>query len=452
MFEGEIWTIPIICISICVAWLSVTLSRWANGKYLRPTISNWFMWWLFIEIYIGTTYLMVIRDSYEEAAGLFTYPEAVIGAWGFALSGIVLIPLGMNIANCFWGIKPNATWQRFVNKSRELIPKYLPMSFHVTFCLLAVITIWVTLLYYQQINIPLMGVVSGDEAKELALLRSDATNNFDGKYYRYNLFKTTILTILLLISFYLRHRRFYYYVFWGLLAIRTFACVADVQKAPIIYLIIFLLMALYFEKHKINRKLMLAIGMLVIGAILTMYVFFMGADISSNELLIITVEGILRRVFVAESVGVEWSIVYVDRFGFLGGATLPNPANILPFEHVRYSVELMEMVFPQLISMGITGSLPTVFWGEMYANFGAVIALISMLVVGAFLRTLDIYCQMSNMSNRMLNVVLYVFFIITLQRYTGTSIMGIFTDLDIWTAVGMIALFSYLCRETSRRS
>ncbi len=447
MFEGEIWAIPIICISIGVAWLSVTLSRWANGKYLRPTISNWFMWWLFIEIYIGTTYLMVVRDSYEEAIGLFAYPEAIMGAWGFALLGIVLIPLGMNIANWFWNIKPNDIWKRFVNNSQDIIPKYLPMSFHIAFAVLVMITLLVTFVYYQQINIPLIGVFSGQDINTLNLLRSDAGNNFSGKYYRYNLFKTSILTILVLISFFLRHRLFYRYTFWGLLGLRIFVCLADINKAPIVHLLILLLLAWYLEKHRINKRLLFIFGLIVVGIIITMYVFFMGADISNDELFVDTIGGILRRVFVGQGVGVPWSIVYVDRFGFLDGASMPNPAGILPFVYVRYSVELMEMVFPQLISLGIVGSMPTVFWGEMYVNFGTVITLISMVIWGSFLRSMDIYFQTHRANNKILNLVLYVFMITMFQRYVGTSMLGIFIDTDMWISVFVVAVLSYWSRN-----
>ena len=446
MFEGEIWAIPIICISICVAWLSVTLSRWANGKYLRPTISNWFMWWLYIYIYIGTTYLMVVRDSYEEAVGLFAYPEAIMGAWGFALSGIVLIPLGMNIANYFWDIKPNDVWRKFVNSPQKIMPRYLPISFHVIFCLLSVITVLVTFLYYQQIDIPIMGVFSGVETKMLAMLRSDATNNFDGKYYAYNLFKGSLLTALVLISFFLRHRGFYRYLFFGLLILRTFTCLAEIQKGPIVQLIILLLLAWYFEKYKINKMVLFIIGMIIVGVIITMYVFFMGADVSDNELFFTTICGILRRVFVGQSVGVEWSIVYVDRFGFLDGASMPNPAGILPFTYVRYSVVLMEMVNPQLLELGIVGSMPTVFWGEIYANFGMFMALISMVVVGALLRTMDIYFQTYSSSNKILNLALYVFMINAFQKYVGTSILGVFIDINIWVIVFVFTVLSYSCR------
>ena len=224
MFEGEIWGGLVILISLGAVVISITLSRWANGRYLRPTISNWFMWCLFVYNYIGAVYLMLVRDSYEEAIGLFSYPEAIIGAWGLAVSGIILIPLGMNLANAFWGISPNSIWQKFVFKSRVSTEVNTPRMFHIAFVFLAIITLAVTLLYYQQIDVPLLGVFRGEEAGNLALLRSEAIHGFEGKYYRYNFFKTTVLTILVLISFFLRHNKAYRYAFWGLLGVRIIVC------------------------------------------------------------------------------------------------------------------------------------------------------------------------------------------------------------------------------------
>ncbi len=441
MFEGEIWVIPILMVSLGAWSLSVMLSVWANGSYFRPTASNWFMWWLFVYIFFGATYLMVVEDTYEANVGLYNYPDAIMGAWGLSLAAAVLIPLGMNMANLFLQVQPNKTWHRFLVNVKNIREDKLPQKFHFVFGIMVAVTVLVSLAYYMQINIPLLGVFDGAQAKELAVLRSEAGNDFTGKYWRYALFKDSILSLLVLISFFLRHQGIYRIVFPSLLLLRSFVCLADVQKGPIINLIILLMLALFFEKQRISKKILVSIGVLICGLIITMYAFFMGVDFSQND----AISGILLRIFVAQGVGVPWSMVWVEQYGYLEGLTLPNPAGMFPFVHCRYAVELMEMVFPQLIYKGIIGSMPTVFYGDIFANFGVCIAILSMLSMGALLRSIDIYCQSNDARHTVINMVIYLFLITFTTKYAGGSVMGIFVDTGLWIPIMIMVLLGYVC-------
>lgn len=441
MYEGEIWVIPILLVSIGAWALSITLSVWANGSYFRPTASNWFMWWLFVYILLGATYLMVVEDTYEANVGLYNYPDAIMGAWGLSLAAAVLIPLGMNIANLFWRVQPNKLWHRFLANVKNIQEDKLPQKFHFIFAITVAVTVLVSLAYYVQINIPLLGVFDGVQAKDLAVLRSEAGNDFTGKYWRYALFKDKVLSMLVLISFFLRHHGVYRCVFPALLGLRCFVCLADVQKGPIINLLILLMLAYFFEKQRINKKILVSAGVLICGLIITMYYFFMGVDFQKNN----DISGILLRIFVGQGVGVPWSMVWVEQYGYLEGLSLPNPAGMLPFAHCRYAVELMEMVFPDLIYKGIIGSMPTVFYGEIFANFGLCIAIVSMLAMGALLRSIDIYCQSNGGEHMVINMVIYLFLIMEMRKYTGTSIMGIFLDTGLWIPIIILMLLGYVC-------
>lgn len=441
MFEGEIWVIPILLVSIGAWALSIMLSVWANGSYFRPTASNWFMWWLFVYILLGATYLMVVEDTYEANVGLYNYPDAIMGAWGLSLAAAVLIPLGMNIANWFWKVQPNKFWHRFLVNVKNIREDKLSHRFHFVFAITVAVTVLVSLAYYMQINIPLLGVFDGAQAKDLAVLRSEAGNDFTGKYWRYALFKDSLLSLLILISFFLRHHGVYRFVFPVLLGLRCFVCLADIQKGPIINLLILLMLAYFFEKQRISKKILVSTGMLICSLIIAMYYFFMGVDFSKDS----DISGILLRIFVGQGVGVPWSMVWVEQYGYLEGLSLPNPANLLPFIHSRYSVELMEMVFPELIYNGIIGSMPTVFYGELFANFGVCVAIVSMLAMGALLRSIDIYCQSYGGGHTIINMVIYLFLITDMRKYTGTSIMGIFLDMGLWIPIIILMLLGYVC-------
>lgn len=437
MVENEFLSLAVIMISVFSWFCMYCLAKVANGgSFFYPSLSNWFLWWLIVFALIGPTYLMLHRDSYEEAVGLYQYPDAVLAMWIMATLAAFFIPLGMIIANKYWDINAHRLWNRFIDTTIDAEYLAKSQSFKVTFVAVMIVSLFVIAYYYSQIDIPILSVLSGMEIEELALLRSDATNNFPGKYYRYRLFMAQVIPILLFISYFLRKYSFYKKCFLFLLLIRIFICIANMEKSPIVDLIFLFLFARFYEKKKINKKYLVMVAGGIVATIILMYVYFMGADTSNSEMQLLLVEGILRRVFVGQIVGTAWYYEYVERYGLLLGATLPNPAGILPFEHHRITVEIMEMVFPELVSLGIVGSMPTAFWGDGYINFGYMGAIICMLVWGIFLRTIDIYLQGKYASSgKVLMLVAYIFFVGFMKQYTGTSILGLCMETDLWGSV-----------------
>src|SRR5690606_15701100 len=59
------------------------------------------------------------------------------------------------------------------------------------------------------------------------------------------------------------------------------------------------------------------------------------------------------------------------------------PGQVFPYVPIRFTVEIMNWKFPHLADKGIVGSMPTVFWGEAYANFGPLAIPVVAFVMGA---------------------------------------------------------------------
>lgn len=53
---------------------------------------------------------------------------------------------------------------------------------------------------------------------------------------------------------------------------------------------------------------------------------------------------------------------------FLYGRSFPNPGGLFPWEPYRLTEEVMAWVYPD--DVGVVRSAPTIFWAELYANFG----------------------------------------------------------------------------------
>tara|TARA_B100001939_G_C16876194_1_gene588772 strand:- start:562 stop:1089 length:528 start_codon:yes stop_codon:yes gene_type:complete len=62
--------------------------------------------------------------------------------------------------------------------------------------------------------------------------------------------------------------------------------------------------------------------------------------------------------------------IFPEKVSFLGGRSFPNPGGIYPYESLSLTTMVHNIIFPEYLEKGITGSSPTFFWGEMYANFG----------------------------------------------------------------------------------
>src|SRR5699024_4378745 len=77
--------------------------------------------------------------------------------------------------------------------------------------------------------------------------------------------------------------------------------------------------------------------------------------------------------------------IFPSKVDYLLGRSFPNPGGILPWEPYRLTVEVANYINPELLSSDVTGTAPTVFWGEMYANFGFLSIIISSVVVGVIL-------------------------------------------------------------------
>ena len=123
---------------------------------------------------------------------------------------------------------------------------------------------------------------------------------------------------------------------------------------------------------------------------------------------------------------------------FVWGRTFPNPGGVMPFESYPLTIEVMNWKFPYHIAQGIVGSMPAVFWGESYANFGSIsIPIIAFLMgcVVAFVSYL--------VSKLELNVVSLAFLVFLIQIFKDLSFTG-FSGLFISIYIVSIILIVFL--------
>jgi hypothetical protein len=215
----------------------------------------------------------------------------------------------------------------------------------------------------------------------------------------------------------------------SLLFFNIFISIMDMAKAPLVLLFILLMIAYFFEKGKINFKILFISGIIVLGSLLVMYVLFMGI---SSEGLLSTFLGIFHRTFIGSISPFFWWQLYVEKNGYLNGLSLPNPHHIFDFEYVQISKVVMKFVHPELKEIGVVGSMPTVFWADIWINFGFYIMLLGMFLFGFLLRTIDIlFIRILNKQKIVIILSLYIYYILYSRTYNVSSVLGIFFDTDI---------------------
>lgn len=257
--------------------------------------------------------------------------------------------------------------------------------------LLVVVCVVVTLSYIRQIpGLPILAALEGNAAQS-AFLRSEATNNFGGKYHRYRMFMDYLLPFLVFIlySHALTRRSRLIWLIFGMVSLGTlFETVMLTEKAPAVYLLIGLLFTHYLTKGiAVSWRSAFVVGLVALAIAFPMYIFFVGLHGRSiTEMLGVILRRISGEAFPAYFY-FKMFPTYVD---YLMGASLPNPGGILPREPYRITLEVMNFAMPGVRERGLVGSMPTVYWGEVYANFGPVAPFLVAPVLGVVLYVLHV--------------------------------------------------------------
>ncbi|PNW37197.1 UNVERIFIED_CONTAM: hypothetical protein BEN50_16205 [Euhalothece sp. KZN 001] len=236
-------------------------------------------------------------------------------------------------------------------------------------------------------------------------------------------------------------------LFYSIFLITAFSAAASTQKAPIINLILGLFIVYTVIKKRgfypLKKVLTLVTG--ILSLLVLMYIRFMGSRDVLSAIL-----SIGSRVFTGQITPAYW---YVEMFpayeNFLWGRSFPNPGGILPFENYRLTVEVMQFKYPELVDLGIVGSAPTVFWGELYANFGWFSLLLIPFIVGFLLYFVSEL--VNKLEDTPLKVGLLVFLGLHYSDLAATGLSGFIIDFYLICMILIFILFSVLSNNVKLR-
>lgn len=406
--------------------LLIFLMKLTGLKILEISMPQFVIVSLFVFSYIGIFPLFMYWDQYRFDVGV-TDRNILLKVLFFSLLSILFVYLGALFSRSLLGIKKPIDENTYYINSNELSFLYLTL----------LIVFFVLILYLSKISNLALFALFNDEGVSVKRLRSDMGNDFQN-YHWYKLIIHDLANVIAFSIFaaYLKSRNIKHLLICIItIMVNVFVAVMATEKAPIIFFIIglFLVNIIVINNSKYPIKKLLFLTSFILCMLVILYVVFMKfSDFSS------AFSAVISRSF---SGSIQPAYHYLEIFpnyqDFLLGKSFPNPGGILPHEPYRLTREVMNWVFPNLIDEGIIGTMPTVFWGEAYVNFGLIGVVFFAFHIGMILYLIDYL--FSYLRNTPLKIGLYVW---CLLHYKNLSVTGVFSFVFDFYLILIMAYFA----------
>jgi hypothetical protein len=354
---------------------------------------------------------------------------------------LIIFPIGIGIVNRLMAKDYPAGLSSFLNK--PVVDNQSGKHYSLLYLLILAVSITVTFVYYSKlgvipINYLLSNLSDQLDIGKLAKLREISTTTFKlGKLHRYKFFMAQMIPLLVIIS-YIKYKvskgSFWRIQFYILTVFAMYRSISDLQKKPIIDFIILLFILFWIFRGKINLIQVGGLLSIIVTLLSFMYYYIMG--INQGSLLPIFMS-IGRRLFFSQTYALyHYFSLFPSSHEFLYGLSLPNPAGIFQFE----TFTITKWIFTAIHgSSQIVGTAPTVFIGEMYANFGFPIMVLSILLFSMVLQYIQI--KFTYKSRTVLLTSFYTYFVFLSGQFALTGIfvvVHLYLFIFLFTAIILV--------------
>ena len=365
-----------ICFSVMfvlVPFIALALLPHAGISLRRLSIPSFIIIFYLVSAYIGILPLYFQWTSYPVTIGVVDR-EIILKMFIYSSSVLIIMICGFIYAHRVIGFNVNVIRNRVLvsaNTSQRML----------IFCL-ALLCGLVFVTYIRKLEtIALFEALNG-EIFGAAVARSNMGNAFRGKYWRYEIFFRQLLdycVIFFMADYLIKRRPLSGFIFLASFVVATFSATIAIQKAPFLRLLIMLYLTyVIYKGGNYWQRVAKYFVIMILGILSLFYIYFMGvSDILS------ALELVIGRIFIGQILAAYF---YLDLFphhlDYLLGASFPNPGGLLPFQSFPLTVEVSNFISPGQVAKGVVGSASTVFWAEMYANFGPIGVIFSSFLVG----------------------------------------------------------------------
>ena len=403
-----------------IAWF-LTLKA-INLSLLRPTLPSFVIAYILIIQYIGLPILYFKLDDYRSEYVVDN--GLVIMLWIITSATIYLMIFGYVIAWMLIG-----RLKGFTSKSTQMTPLNKSQKFKLK--LISVFCVYVLLVYISKVDLRNIAlIVSMGFGNDIGIdrARSLMGNDFGGGYHWYQMFMQDVLlfTFMCFMADYILVRNRMKLMLMALIFIPlSFAFIMATEKGPFINFIIaiFLLLTWAKNKGKIALKNLIKFGAVIFFIGINFYIYFMG-----SEDMYSAVFSMFSRILTGQiQPAYHYLEIFPEKQSFIDGRSFPNPLLIFPFEPYNLTVEVERIINSGSLASDVVGSAPTIFWGELYANFGIIGPIIFAPFVGFGLYILNSF--IFKMDLTAITLSFYMWTLVHFKDLAATSLSNFVVDL-----------------------
>ena len=352
----------IFCVSYTLVPIVALLLLSYTGISLRRfSIPSLFVIYYVTFAYIGSMPLYFGWNMESLPAGMVD-PSILVKLFLFSGTALLTIIAGFVFARHVIGIRAGTANRHAIGAAQTM------QSIFIFFLFLLCILILHS--YIRQVEtVALFKAIDGD-VMGAAVARSQMGSDFKGTYWHYKIFFRQLLDYCVLFFFadyLIKQRVTPFFLFLASFFVASFSATMAIEKGPFVNLLVMLYLTYVICRggnywQPVAKYLLFFLPLIIAVG----YIYFMGAPDISTALMFIP-----ARVFMGQlSPAYFYLDLFPDRVGYLFGTSFPNPGGLLPFQSYPLTTEVARLMSPESFAQGITGSAPTVFWAEMYANFG----------------------------------------------------------------------------------
>jgi len=414
----ESFSFVFLLLAFPILW--AVLLRKSGIRLLTISIPSALIWAIFITQYIGYPILFFHLDEYR--AELVRDQNIIWQMFLWSSYSVSMIIVGFVAARKQMGpLHSGVQFNSFHESLFSACSTERWILFAVFALSLASLFIYILRIGWSNVaGLAAVGIIDTDVS--LKILRSEMGNAFEGKYHWYRLFMRDFLSMSsfgFFAHWLMSRSRIAFFSFFGSFAVAAFSMLMATEKGPLLFYLIALFIV-YLIVQRSGRLTWLALALCITGGVLiasTMYIYFMG---SSN--IGFGIASAFSRITTGGMADLyHYLTIFPEQVGYLLGRSFPNPQGIFPWEPYSLTTELNEIVNPHQEKLGLVGSMPTFFWGEMYANFGYLGIIVPPFFVGYVVYSINILVFRLPMSPLVLAIYVWVLMHIKDISITGLS-------------------------------
>lgn len=303
---------------------------------------------------------------------------------------------------------------------------------------LTILSVFVLYLYIEKVgleNLAILTLANNTDNFGAVDSRSIMVNAFEGNYHWYKLFMRDLLWLVNLTFFidWLASRNFKFLILsiiTGLLLI--FVLIMTTEKMPVLEYFISLTLASMYLNY--NRSIKLGQSFIIILflsiLIIILYIFFMG---NQGENIFFSIGGASSRILTGAIHASYLQLEFFLEHGLMMGITLPNPGSLLPFE--PFPLTQYIWFINNDAKLGVTGSMPAIFWTEGLINFGFLGYFLFTSLAGMLLGFIDLVFK--SHKNSVLYAATYIFLIMHIKNLSISGFSNYLFDPLLFILIGI---------------